>query len=878
MADLPDDDEAIRQAEAHLAALKEQKRKKELAEEARRNSGPQVLVAASPSPRKKRSRDDTDPLPNRIGQPRFFDSTQCGPPAPLLFKPEGRIEMTSRPAKRESKFSSHESAIPAGNFIAQWQNAKSKAREDEARKARASTRSTGFGLDQTAQAKSTLMEPRKAAKGDMKVKAKVKDEPKDRKGKGREVDEPMPSSSRSTRSSVPAVPAMTRPQANPFVSSVKEEKPSRAAVDAANEPQQDEDDDLDIVDGPKKGKTRNKDGTVIEELEMGPIDFKPPKDDPGFERFEPNSGIHLRERLIPHVQVQALLSDRYHLTPSQIYSLARVDNRKQVHIDVDADFVVIGVLAWKDELRFLHSNPLAEPKKDPNPSSSSKAFGKAPRKGKDDDDDEAGDKDDLFRAPTKKQRRQRYVRFELVDLSTPQASGSGSGALSVMLVEADSVDQGIDEDGNEVPIYRGQSGGAYERFWKESPGAVVAIVNPSFLPYTQGKSHTLKPISADSMVVLGRAEHLTFCDALRKKDGKPCNNWVDARKSTKCDFHVHLAVSRAGVGRAETFSNTASLKNTAHINLKSLQKSFKSKPASSSASLHDHQSGAKVVEGHTTYVTSGSKHFSSAPGAAHGTGTSSLSRAAAYSLGLPTSRGSGGFIAGLREGPVVSEEKKKREREAEDRKKTKRELRELAGVDGGRSVGGEYLRVAQEREKERRERERERGKEGEGEGEKEKRKRRKNKAEEEEEDDDDAGTADEDRKERRKVFSSEAVRLIGFNPALRPGEIKKDEDEETVKHRLNLEGGGLQRSIKLTAPPGPKVRSGVVVDPATVAVAKKEKKRKRPVVHKEAENDDDDDDDDLVVEGGPTLERPKIALAPFKKKLSPPPAVAVASE
>ncbi|GAA5942262.1 hypothetical protein JCM1841_003104 [Sporobolomyces salmonicolor] len=861
MTELPEEDEAIRQAEAYLAALKEQKREKELAEEARRNCGPQVLVAASPSPRKKRSREDTDPLPTRIGQPKFFDSTQCGPPAPLLFKPEGTIEMTSRPVKKESKFASHESAIPAGTFIDRWQNAKSKSREAEALKARTSTRSTGFGIDQAAKAKSTLMEPRAAHKGDMKVKAKVKDEPKDRKGKGREVDEPMASSSRSTRSSIPAVPAMTRPQANPFVPSLKEEKPSPPTLDTANEPQQDEDDDLDIVDGPKKAKTRNKDGTVIEELEMGPINFKPPKDDPGFERFEPNSGIHLRERLIPHVEVQSLLSDRYHLTPSQIYSLARVDNRKQVHIDVDADFVVIGVLAWKDELRFLHSNPLAEPKKDPPSSSSSKWPGKAPRKGKDDDDDQNGDKDDLFRAPTKKQRRQRYVRFELIDLSTPQASSSGSGALSVMLVEADSVDKGIDEDGNEVPIYRGQSGGAYERFWKESPGAVVAIVNPSFLPYTQGKSHTLKPISADSMVVLGRAEHLTFCDALRKKDGKPCNNWVDARKSTKCDFHVHLAVSRAGVGRAETFGNTASLKNTAHINLKSLQKSFKSKPASSGAAAHDHQSGAKMVEGHATYVTSGSKHFSSAPGAP---GTSSLSRTAAYSLGLPTSRGSGGFISGLREGPVVSEEKKKREREAEDRKKTKRELRELAGVDGGRSVGGEYLRVAQERERERREREREKEKQRDGEGEK---KRRKKKTEEEEEDDDDDddddGTADEDRKERRKVFSSEAVRLIGFNPALRPGEIKKEEDEETVKHRLNLEGGGLQRSVKLTAPPGPKVRSGVTVDPATVAAAVKKKKRKRPVAQEETEVNDvaADDDDDLVVEGGPTSERPKVCLA-----------------
>jgi hypothetical protein len=53
----------------------------------------------------------------------------------------------------------------------------------------------------------------------------------------------------------------------------------------------------------------------------------------------------------------------------------------------------------------------------------------------------------------------------------------------VMLVEADSVDKAIDDEGNEQSVYKGQSGGAYEKFWKETPGAVVAIMNPTFLPY-----------------------------------------------------------------------------------------------------------------------------------------------------------------------------------------------------------------------------------------------------------------------------------------------------------------------------------------------------------------------------------------------------------
>lgn len=187
---------------------------------------------------------------------------------------------------------------------------------------------------------------------------------------------------------------------------------------------------------------------------------------------------------MPHEQVQRLLSDRYHLSPSQIYSLARIDNRRQVHVDVDADFVIIGVLAWKDEIRFLHSNPLAEPRKEtPEQEKRRHRYGEKADPLKLPDD--ARPAVELFARQTKRQKKQRYIRFELVDLSTEQAAASGTGTLNVMLVEADSVDTGYDDDGLEVPIYRGQSGGAYEKYWKESPGAVVAIINPQFLPHSE---------------------------------------------------------------------------------------------------------------------------------------------------------------------------------------------------------------------------------------------------------------------------------------------------------------------------------------------------------------------------------------------------------
>lgn len=50
-----------------------------------------------------------------------------------------------------------------------------------------------------------------------------------------------------------------------------------------------------------------------------------------------------------------------------------------------------------------------------------------------------------------------------------------------MLFEADSETMIQDGEGNSIPSYKGGSGGAYEKFWKETAGAVVAILNPSIL-------------------------------------------------------------------------------------------------------------------------------------------------------------------------------------------------------------------------------------------------------------------------------------------------------------------------------------------------------------------------------------------------------------
>lgn len=407
-------------------------------------------------------------------------------------------------------------------------------------------------------------------------------------------------------------PAMSRPSTSASTSKPIPKPDCTDPKKPTREGSEEEDDDgLEITGGPQK-RLRHKDGTVMEELVAGPKEFDAPADDPDWSRYEPYSGIHLkcvvhafphvgsltlhfvgpektdrywfasshRERLLPHDQVDDLLVGRYHLTPSQIYSLARIDSRQRIDLDpeqIDSDFVVIGVLAWKDEIRFMNSNALGSGSKGGG-YQKEEGKGKAAAEEEDEEEESDGDEagggkprmatgsknsqqqkpqgDNLFKAPTRRQRRQQYVRFSLVDLSSTSASSSATGQLSLMLVQADSEDKTVDEDGHEISVYKGQSGGAYEKFWKESAGAVVAIINPSFLPHhkvrgslppalrprsqaadaklschhrhrPQDFSYTLKPTSASSMVVIGRAENLAFCEAI-KADGKRCGKWVDA--------------------------------------------------------------------------------------------------------------------------------------------------------------------------------------------------------------------------------------------------------------------------------------------------------------------------------------------------------------
>lgn len=107
-------------------------------------------------------------------------------------------------------------------------------------------------------------------------------------------------------------------------------------VDPAGE-EQEEEDDLEIVDQP--AKTRNKDGTVIERIPMGPLQHKWRKSDPWFDEVEPNSGIRLK-----YVSCQLLPCSRYAKVAdvdAMIIDLGRCRMKRCNHTSLRATFSLL---------------------------------------------------------------------------------------------------------------------------------------------------------------------------------------------------------------------------------------------------------------------------------------------------------------------------------------------------------------------------------------------------------------------------------------------------------------------------------------------------------------------------------------------------------
>ncbi|TVY58180.1 DNA replication licensing factor mcm10 [Lachnellula suecica] len=101
---------------------------------------------------------------------------------------------------------------------------------------------------------------------------------------------------------------------------------------------------------------------------------------------------------------------------------------------------------------------------------------------------------------------------------------------------------------------------AFDKFWKLTPGTIIAILNPTFMPPPKGRSDTGKfslvlNSDADTILEIGSARDLGFCKSI-KKDGKTCDSWVDKRHTEFCDFHVNQTLAKTHSKRMEVNTMT----------------------------------------------------------------------------------------------------------------------------------------------------------------------------------------------------------------------------------------------------------------------------------------------------------------------------------
>lgn len=243
------------------------------------------------------------------------------------------------------------------------------------------------------------------------------------------------------------------------------------------------------------------------------------------------------------------------------------------------DWVTIAVIAERGPIRFTKAPVGVEKDED--------AKGKKRWEGK---------KKDKVGQPEEEGGRggKKYVTLKMIDFGarsqTPGGGGygqiRGDAFLNLILFEADAFDLTTREGGRKrggEKVYRGGSGGAFEKLMDVREGDVVALLNPRVLrPFqvsfaerltsiiisyilsqrtntsAQAPILAVTPPSASSIVIIGRSRDLGMCSVL-KANGKVCGAWCDKRavaggreeKGSVCEYHLERAVMRQRAGRNE---------------------------------------------------------------------------------------------------------------------------------------------------------------------------------------------------------------------------------------------------------------------------------------------------------------------------------------
>ncbi|KAJ3913601.1 hypothetical protein F5877DRAFT_52032 [Lentinula edodes] len=330
---------------------------------------------------------------------------------------------------------------------------------------------------------------------------------------------------------------------------------------------------------PEPGSSkRDENLAIIESLELGPTEHKPPFDDPHFERVEPNSGIRLKSRILPHEDLQDHLRGRYYLSPSRLYSsISLTPDKSGYDVPVDGDWITIAVVAERGPIKYTNP-PVGIAKEEEADEDGAPSAGQ----GKGKDNIVRKNKSKPSDAPNP---RRRYVNVKLIDFGSRKSSSSeskghilGDAFLTLLLFEAEAVDLITEEYGKKLAhprkMYRGGSGGAFEAMAKLKEGDVIALLNPRIMkPFTSSSTSNphpvhnilaVTPINASSITHIGRSLDLGMC-MVQKRDGSVCGSWCDKRISNVCEWHVTNAVQRRRAARSEFAVGTSGMTNSAVV-------------------------------------------------------------------------------------------------------------------------------------------------------------------------------------------------------------------------------------------------------------------------------------------------------------------------
>ncbi|KAI4214384.1 MAG: hypothetical protein LQ351_003137 [Letrouitia transgressa] len=341
--------------------------------------------------------------------------------------------------------------------------------------------------------------------------------------------------------------------------------------------------------------------------------------------FEPFSSIHLSKRLLPHDFLTRTFSQKSTLLLTDLLGAVKAPDYS-LPDNLEPDYVVLAVIASKSSpLSHKEIHKKKESTETPVSSLTEAADSEANARGK-------------------------YIAITLTDLKW---------TLDLYLFTT-----------------------AYTRWRKLNPGTLIAILNPSIMPPPPHNPHNNRFSLAldsgdDTILEIGTSRDLGWCSSLRK-DGTPCNSWIDKRHTSVCEFHVDFMIEKTKRGRMEVNGMSAPFapggRREGRTGFWGGGKGPKSKSFTVSKSFADfgRRGDGLLREGPQYDRTTGSTYFV-------GPSPGSYGRSAARLLDTDGAIERGG-----------SREERVRKRMAE--REREREIAQKLG-HGGQGMGGEYLKM-----------------------------------------------------------------------------------------------------------------------------------------------------------------------------------------